>query len=361
MNRIGALTASACAGALVTLVATSAAVAKPIAKVVYAGPPPQTQAIAGKYLPKSFGKTYQPDINAFFNKRTTINVGDTVSFRLRGFHTVDLPGKTGQDLPLILPSGGLVNNVNDAAGNPFWFNGHVPALGFNPALFKPQTSVSYNGTKRIDTGLPLGSGAPKPLNVRFTKPGTYKFFCDVHPGMEGVVVVKPKGKPIPSAKQDTAALVAQVTSDIKAAKKAATTAVPADTVSLGQSTPSGVELFAMFPASLTVPAGTTVTFRMSKYTRETHTASFGPASYLTTLANSFSGPAPSPIALYPSDPPPISETLTSHGNGFASTGALDQDSTTPLPSSNKIDFTQPGTYHFVCLVHPFMHGTIIVK
>ena len=53
---------------------------------------------------------------------------------------------------------------------------------------------------------------------------------------------------------------------------------------------------------------------------------------------------------------------TSHGDGFGNTGALDRDPGTPtIPASNKIDFTTPGTYHFQCLIHPFMHGTIVVK
>ncbi len=112
----------------------------------------------------------------------------------------------------------------------------MPSLGFNPALFAPTKATTYNGSKRLDSGLPL-SGPPKPFNVKFTKPGTYKFFCDVHPGMIGTVVVKRAGKPIPSAKQDAAAQVAQVTADLKAAKKVASTKQPADTVSLGESTP----------------------------------------------------------------------------------------------------------------------------
>jgi plastocyanin len=347
---------------LLGLIAASSAMAKPATKLVYAGPPPGVNKIAAKFLPKNFNKLYNPDINAFFNKKTTINVGDTVSFRIRGFHTVDLPGSTGKPLPLILPGTGKVTGANDAAGTPFWFNNVVPPLGFNLALLAPIKGKTYNGKARIDTGLPAGAGAPKPLNVKFTKPGTYRFFCDVHPGMVGTVVVKPKGKAIPSAKQDAAATVAQATSVVKEAKKVAKTALPADTVSLGQTGPGGLELFTMFPASLTVPANTTVTFQMSKDSFETHTATFGPAPYLTNLANSFASPAPSPIAAYPSAPPgTITETPTAHGNGFANVGALDEVSATPLPSSGKIDFTTPGTYQFICLIHPFMHGTIVVK
>jgi plastocyanin len=362
LNRRILSVAVAGGAALLAPVAAGAAVTK----TVYAGPPPVTNQLAAKILPnpKAFVKKYSPDINAFFNQRTTINVGDSVSFVLRGFHTVDIPAKGGNDLPLIIPGSTMVSGVKDAAGNSFWFNGKVPNLGFNPALFAPSGGKVYNGSSRVDSGLP-SSSKPKPLKVKFAKAGTYKFFCDVHPGMVGYVVVKPKGKAIPSATQDAAAQKAQATTAVKQAKKlVANLKLPANTVSLGESTPAGTELFAMFPATLTVSAGTTVTFQMSAHSRETHTATFGPVSYLTPLAKSFGpGPGISPIAAYPSDPTqPITESTSSHGNGFANTGVLDNDpATAQIGPSSKIDFTTPGTYQFVCLIHSFMHGTIIVK
>ncbi|MGH3599791.1 MAG: cupredoxin domain-containing protein [Pseudonocardiaceae bacterium] len=344
-----ALLAPAAAGAAVT-------------KTVYAGPPPVTNQIAGKILPNAqqFVKKYSPDINAFFNRRTTINVGDSVSFLLRGFHTVDIPAKGGSDLPLILPSGGLVSGNNDAAGTPFWFNGKVPNLGYDPAVIARTGGKVYNGSARVESGI----ASPKPLKVKFSKAGTYKFFCDVHPGMIGFVVVKPKGKAIPSAKQDAAAQKAQATTAVKQAKKLLALKQPANTVSLGESTPAGVELFAMFPSTLTVHPGTTVTFRMSAKSREAHTATFGPVPYLKPLAKSFQGgPKIAAIGAYPSDPTqPITESTSSHGNGFANTGVLDTDpATAQIGPSSKIDFTTPGTYHYVCLIHPNMRGTIIVK
>jgi plastocyanin len=347
---------------LTALISAAGASAKALTKVVYAGPPPSTNKIAAKLLPKSFGKLYSPDINAFFNKKTTINVGDTVSFQLRGFHTVDFPATGGAALPLIVP-GKLATGVNDAAGNPFWFDGKVPNVGLNTALFVPPKAKTFNGSQRWDSGLGAGSGPPKPLNLKFTKPGTYTFFCDVHPGMIGTVVVKPAGKAIPSAKQDAAATVTQVTADIKAAKKVAATKQAADTVSLGESTPSGVELYAMFPTSLTVNAGTVVTFHMSKNTFETHTATFGDTATLKALAKGFAGVNFPAQGVYPSDPTqPVTESPTSHGDGFANVGALDNDpATKTIPSSGKIDFTAAGTYHFICLIHPNMQGTIIVK
>jgi plastocyanin len=329
---------------------------------VYAGPPPSAQAIAGQLLAKGFGAKYNPDVNDFFLHRVTISQGDTVAFRIDGFHTVDLPGKSGKDLPLLVP-GPIATGVNDAAGTPFWFNGHVPSIGFNSTLFASSGSRTYNGSARIDSGLPLGPpGSAKPLKVRFTKAGTYKFFCDVHPGMVGYVVVKPKGQPVPSAAQNSTALTSQITTDILSAKKLANTKVGADHVSLGEANSKGVELFAMFPATLSVKPGTVVTFSMSNASRETHTATFGPRAYLTALANGFTKPPIAPNAVYPSSPvQPIPIAPTSHGNGFANTGALDSDPLTPLPASGSIKFTQAGTYHFICLIHPFMQGTIIVR
>ena len=107
-----------------------------------------------------------------------------------------------------------------------------------------------------------------------------------------------------------------------------------------------------------------VTFRMSKHSCETHTATFGPAAYLSRPGQRVhAGRSFPPQGAYPSDPTqPIMETPTAHGNGFANTGVLDKDpSTATIPPSSKIEFTAPGTYHFICLIHPFMRGTIIVK
>jgi plastocyanin len=342
------------------LIAAPAALAAK-AKIVFAGPPPSTGKIASKYVPKSFVGRYHPNFNAFFRKRTTVHVGGSVTFQLDGFHTIDLPGTSGKALPLILPTSSLVSGVNDAAGTPFWFNGMVPNLGFNPALAAGRGPRVYNGTNRIDTG--LLTAKVKPLTVKFTKAGTYKYFCDVHPGMVGYVVVKPKTASVPTAKQDAAAVTRQVTADVKAAKRLASSKPPANTVDLGVSASGGVELFNMFPATLQVHAGTVVTFTMSKRSFETHTATFGPKSYLGPLAKSFASPAISPIAAYPSDvPEPLTLTPTSHGNGFANIGAVDTNpATAAIPSSGKIDFTTPGTYHFMCLIHSQMQGTIVVK
>ena len=348
-RRVAVVLATAVA-ALCALAAGAAAKTK----VVYAGGPASFQ----KSLQSTGGS-----VDSFLIDKVTINACDTVVWNgaslSGGFHTVDIPKLGGEDLPLVTATGKTVHGVLDAAGNPFWFNDKVPELGFNTKLFGPSGGNVYNGTTRIDSGLPL---SPKPHNfaVKFTTPGTYKFFCDVHPGMFGFVVVKAKGKAVPTAAQDAATLKAEERRDTAEATAVLRSKVPHNSVSLGLSAANGVEILGMFPAVLHVKKGTTVKFFMPKGSREQHTATFGPKSYLGPLSKSFQGPAPAPQAVYPSDPR-IVLTPASHGNGFANVGVLDQDPSTPLKPSSAITFAKPGKYHFVCLIHPFMHGTIVVK
>jgi plastocyanin len=348
--------AVACVAAASTT-APGAALAR--TKTVYAGGPVGFQT--------RLAHTTAGGVNSFLQSRITINQGDTVKWDGRsldgGFHTIDLPGPNTGDLPTILadPAHPVVG-VSDAAASPFWFNGQ-PTLGFNPALAAPSGGHTYDGSARIDSGLPNGN---TPFSVTFTKPGLYHYFCDVHDGMEGTVVVLATGKPVPSAQEDAASRGQQEQKDTKIASRLDGTKAKGNHVSVGAAGADGVEVFAMFPATLHIKAGAVVTFSISGKTREAHSATFGDTSkggYVTELAGAFGRPTIDPRAGYPSGPParPIQLSRSSHGNGFANTGILDRDAGTPLPPSAKIQFTHAGTYDYVCLIHPFMHGTVIVK
>ena len=130
--------------------------------------------------PKALQKT-GADVNDFFPHGTTIHVGDSVRFVPTGFHTVDLPAKGGKPLGLIAPAG-TTSGVVDAAGAAFWFNGQ-PHAGLQPGA-RPRASSArrstYTGAKRVESGLPLAQ-RPKPFTVRFTKAGTYTYYCDSMP------------------------------------------------------------------------------------------------------------------------------------------------------------------------------------
>jgi plastocyanin len=329
----------------------------------------QLAAIAAKTDPRAF-----MDINDFFPHGVTIHVGDKVRFVPTGFHSVDLPKKGKAPLPLITPTGTLVSGQNDAANQPFWFNGTLPNVAFTPALLKSSfgKTLKYRGTRRILSGLPLGP--PKPLTVKFTKAGTYRYFCNLHAGMTGVVRVVRRARRIPARQGAKRLVKAQLKRDLKQARNlVARTSVPANTLDVGASSGrSHVEYYGMLPGSLTVKQGTTLTFRMGPKITDNHTASFGTddpgaqppgTGYLTTLAKTFQGIGPfDPRAVWPSDPPTATAALspTTHGNGFWNSGVMDTVKGGPLPPSGKLTFNTPGTYHYYCLIHTNMKGTITV-
>jgi plastocyanin len=325
--------------------------------------------LSGKTL-NEFNSKYGSDVNAFFPAKVTIRTGQKVRFKPGSFHTIDFPGgKKGDPLPLLAPAG-LISGVTDENGAPFWFNNQAN-IQFNPAVAAVDNfGKSFKkGGKRIESGLPLAQ-APKPITIRFSKKGTYTYFCDVHPGMIGKVVVKGRHAKIPSAKKDKKAVKKQVAAARKGAKKLSSTNPAGNNVSVGGSAKGGVEYFGMLPAVKTVPHGTTVTFAMSARSRDVHTATFGPGnpeseptSYLGKIAASFAGASLDQKGVYPSEQPggalaSLSPTL--HGNGFWNTGGMDRSAATPLPSSGQVTFNTPGTYDFYCMIHPFMHGQIKV-
>ena len=107
-------------------------------------------------------------------------------------------------------------------------------------VVQTERPTTYDGTTRIDSGLPAGNGRPKPLNAVFTKAGTYRYFCDVHPFMTGEVVVKSKGQ---SIRRRPGRHCAQESGLERSAaiKTAATPKVPKNHVRVGGTTGNGAE------------------------------------------------------------------------------------------------------------------------
>jgi plastocyanin len=347
---------AALASAAVAVLVPAAAQAK--TKEMYVGPPTPTA--------KKLGQT--TTANAFFPSKLTVNVGDTVSFVPAGFHSVNVPKKGGAPFSFLAPTGQKAAGVNDAGGAPFWFNGQ-DQIGPNPAVVASAgfgKSFTYTGAKGIESG--LAPEKAKPMKVKFTKAGSYKVYCDIHPGMAATVTVAKKGAKIPTAKQDEAAVKKQADAAVKAAKDLDKTNPGTNVVDLGVAAKGGVEFFGMVPRNLTVAPGTTVKFQMTKGSYEAHTASFGPGnplteptSYLGALAATVETPTIDPRFVYPSDVTPVAVNASLHGNGFWNSGGLDTDKTSPLPESASVKFDTPGTYNYYCLIHPFMVGTVVVQ
>jgi plastocyanin len=309
---------------------------------------------------KSLRGRLQAEANDFFPHKVTIHQGDTVEWRGMwvGFHSIDVPQQGGTDLPFILATNTAAAGLTDFAGNPFWFNGQ-PNLAFNPRLFAASGVNTYDGSARADSGLPVGR--PGPFSLTFTKPGTYAYYCDLHYGMGGVVVVTPKSVKIPTQAEESVLIAAQQSRDTKIARALARTPVTGGGVSVGISGKDSVEVLAMFPRTLHVRTGATVTLAIPTTTGEIHTATFGPADYLKPLGTSITNPTPAATVVYPSSQHGPIEVPGTHGNGFANSGALDRGDDAPFKPQAKFTFTAPGTYSYVCLLHPFMRGTIVVS
>jgi plastocyanin len=326
-------------------------------------------------VPRAAQKALEPtlsDVNDFFPHQVTIHVGDTVRFVPSGFHTVDLPGRRTRKLPVFTPQTQPIAGSVDAAGAPFWFNGQRN-IGFNPALlrFGFGKRFSYTGNSALNTGLPVARN-PKPMSVRFTRTGTFRYFCDIHLGMTGIVRVVRANRTVPSAAADRATVRRQVATTLATAKalSASTPSVPPNTVDVGLQGKGNVTFLGFKPGTLTVPRGTTVNFRMDSRS-EVHTATTGPGdpenqpqSYLGQIEAGLQGAVLDPRGVFPSEPPGTLGALTPtlHGNGFWNSGALDEDSTTAtVPPSSSATFAAPGAYQVFCMIHPFMKMTVTVQ
>jgi plastocyanin len=319
------------------------------------------------------GEPKQSSSNAFFPHAVTVHQGDTVRWEFHGFHTVTFPIKGEQPPPLAVATTSLpVGGVKDAAGNPFWFNGS-PNVVVNPLAITGTANKTWNGSRVLSTGLPLGP-KPKPFNLRFQRRGTFTYYCIVHPGMKATVKVVSKKTRIASPAASEARRTRQIASYVSSSKRLSAAAPPATaapTVEVGRTTPI-YALYRMFPATLTVNAGQAVTFTMAgQFTSEIHTVTFGPEKVRAGIERNFIAPltgapkgtlALSARGLYPSDQPPLpAYDGTNHGDGFFNTGVLDNDPASPFPVSAQITFTKPGTYHYECVIHEHMDGTIVVR
>jgi plastocyanin len=332
-------------------------------KLVVAGGPPPTASLAGSAkFPKGL------NLNGFFRRQITIHAGDSVRwvFSHRVVHTVTFLPPGQQRPPLEVPDPAHpYTGFNDAAGAPFWFNGQ-PSLLIPPEHGLPQGGSSTDGTKYENSG--LSAPAFRPYKLTFTKTGTFRYLCLVHPGMDGRVKVLPKGGAVPSATADAAARRAEYAQAVKRASQLARFTPPAKSFVAGHDSGT-VAWFRFFPASQTVSVGQSVRFSISSKS-EIHTVTFGPTPYRDALekqlvlAQPQPGAAPRlefhPQIFLPSDPVLPPYTSLNHGNGFLNTGVLDTDPKTGPPSSTNVTFGTPGTFVFECTIHPGMEATIKV-
>ncbi|MDQ2745347.1 MAG: plastocyanin/azurin family copper-binding protein [Chloroflexota bacterium] len=201
--------------------------------------------------------------------------------------------------------------------------GGAPQLVMNPAFALPTRSPTYDGTGFANSGI-LRQG--QRWTITFTRPGTYRYHCLFHfPGMFGVVVVHPRP--------------AQARTYYVRPGYGSTT--------------SAADVF--FPEVLTVHVGSTVIWTGAIF----HTITFAPAATIDQLRKQLIVPIPQQVGppkliLNPRTAFPAGGRVE-NGIAFLSSGILQ-----PPHNQFSVTFTKPGVYHYGCLVHPGMDGTIQV-
>lgn len=309
------------------------------------------------------GTPKQAFLNQFLPGQLTINAGDKVTFSSFGFHTVTyLAGRAIP--PDVFPEKGAVyEGINDAAGQPFYFEGKQKFV-YNGPKFGPAGPKTIKRGTYASAGVIVPQNPKKPVTATYTFPqaGTFKLICLIHPpDMKMTVVVKPKGATVPTAEEVVARAQEETDASWAQAKALVAQKPPASTVYMGvdgsKAKGGRITVLDFVPNLTTVKAGTRVTFRMKSPT-EFHNVGFGPVKYLNKFMKQTDlfpfGPKDpnqvTPPFLYGTDPPGTPHDGTNHGNGFYATGLAD-GIRGGLPNSYRITFTKPGKYHFICMLH----------
>ena len=281
------------------------------------------------------------DVLAFAPANLQVHRGDTVTWMINSVHDVHFEEAP---VPLIV--------APEVDGQP------LPQINPAVAFRSLDTGSPYQGGD-ANSGIPL-----KPEDTMFSlvmdvDPGTYSYFCDVHPGMVGTVTVVPDDTAIPSAAEVELQGSSEFASSIQAAEAASfeAEAQPAQSpgqVQAGLGGTGRATVNQYFPFASEIKAGDSVTFTIPSDSIEGHTISWPPTRNQDVIPQEVQG-APPILSLGPSVAP-MTQSGASVGVGDAfSSGLLEPG------QSFTLTFTKPGIYPFVCNIHPGMGGVVVVQ
>ena len=140
------------------------------------------------------------------------------------------------------------------------------------------------------------------------------------------------------------------------------------TIQAGNDKAGGATIFKFFPANAAAKVGDTLTLQMPPSSSEVHSFTFGPSNgkdqYVDQIAQTLLGPVFNPIGVVPERAAGVGDglrcrrcTATASGTRGCST-ATTRRRCRAAPRST---FGQPGTYSYICLIHPFMRAQVTVN
>jgi plastocyanin len=123
---------------------------------------------------------------------------------------------------------------------------------------------------------------------------------------------------------------------------------------------------AFFPAVLRVRMGDTITWKLTS--DEVHTVTFNPPAAALQFPAPVPGGGPNDLMIPPEAGFPTrlpgAPVEAFDGTNFVSSGIMSKQPAGPDAPPNdtfSVSFEKPGISTYVCLIHPFMHGTIVVE
>lgn len=217
-------------------------------------------------------------------------------------------------------------------------------------------SVQYDGSELVHSGV-MSQG--EKVSVTFPKEGSYKYFCPIHPRMEGTVTVVPTGQPCTTvsqaqadAKAKTEAMLVLANPNREGTLARTTRTKLRDgstqwTVIVGPKveTPDGyLELREYMPRELKIKRGDTVLW----FFETGHSVTFLPPGQEIRSPNARIPPAAKPSPDYDG------KSLYNSGPTRPGPGG---------PGVFELRFPDVGTFPYICQLHgPIGHiGTVIVE
>lgn len=272
-------------------------------------------------------------------------------------------------LPAMLPEG--PGDANQISVNPcFVATGDIPTDAAQPC--EEQEPAPFTGTETFYNSGFLPDGETFEMTLaEDIEPGTYIGFCILHfTAMTSEIEVVPADEEVPDAEEVAEQGQAELdewASALAAAVDAAEGAAADGQVQagVGDEEYPGALGTEFVPTDGEIAAGEEVTWSLIG----PHTISFNaPESARTLMVKDDAGqfhlseeavaPAgyepPPPPEGEPDGPPPTVDGGSWDGTGFFSSGIL-------FDQPFMLAFSKPGSYEYVCLIHPEMEGTITVS
>lgn len=308
---------------------------------------PQTYTVsAGAPSPEGQNREY-----AFFSPVSLrVRPGDTVVFENRSTqspHTVTFgaAGIGDSKVPSPLTTAA---RPNPAVFEPCYLTDLLPNDAEACPAPAPATPPAYQGAGYWNSGALAPAGAEGPHQVSFTVApetpvDTYSYRCLLHRSMHGSITVV-EGDEERKTPADMAKRAGREHRALTAAAEKLTEPAPAEGVTVTAGWGDSVTAINRFsPAVATVKAGQKVTWKTA----------IPVGGHTVTFASPFQSPR-EPAAFAPGGAP----TGSRYTGGFAHSGLIGPE---PFPTDTfELVFPEPGTYRYVCVLHPGMGGEVVV-